>query len=366
MDYRLLHEKTVAQLRALAKEEQIRIPAGANKARIVELLLEVENKRAGELAARQAQAQHSAEQKLQQKKQTETSAPAVKAKRGRPRKNERADRAAQPSENKAQTDEKPAQLSGKLGQSPEPPARLVTEPQAGEKPARSVDESQVSEKAEQPANDTQERKKIAQAVKPQAQPVGEPQAGEKMPPWAARPVQNAERPAYPRTEQPRFVRRSYVPQDPAQVTREVSDLLAAGDCATGGGVLEPMPEGYGFLRAENYQQGTKDVYVSAAQIRRFNLRAGDLVTGRTRPQREGDRYNAILYIDRINGEPPEKAMRRPRFEDLTPVYPQERIRLENPQGKSDMALRVIDMLAPIGRGQRALIVSQPKAGKTVL
>ena len=124
-----------------------------------------------------------------------------------------------------------------------------------------------------------------------------------------------------------------------------------------------MPDGYGFLRAENYQQGTKDVYVSAAQIRRFDLRVGDLVYGRVRPQREGDRYTGLLFIDSINGQSPARAIGRPRFEDLTPIYPQKRIRLES---GGDMALRVIDMLSPIGRGQRALIVSQPKAGKTVL
>lgn len=177
------------------------------------------------------------------------------------------------------------------------------------------------------------------------------------------PGANRQDQAYSR---PVYARREHVPQDPNEVTQAVSDLLAAGDCAEGGGVLEPMPDGYGFLRAENYQQGTKDVYVSAAQIRRFNLRMGDLVRGKVRPQREGDRYTGLLFIDTVNGESPEKAMGRPRFEDLTPIYPHKRIRLEGAPCKNDTALRVIDLLAPIGRGQRAMIVSQPKAGKTVL
>ena len=138
------------------------------------------------------------------------------------------------------------------------------------------------------------------------------------------------------------------------------------DCRDGEGVLEIHPEGYGFLRAENYLPGTKDVYVSIAQIRRFNLRTGDYVQGKTRPIREGDRYGGLIYINTINGEPPEQAIRRRRFEDLIPVYPQERLKLEAPGGHGDLALRVVDMIAPIGKGQRGLIVSQPKAGKTVM
>jgi transcription termination factor Rho len=108
------------------------------------------------------------------------------------------------------------------------------------------------------------------------------------------------------------------------------------------------------------------VYVSIAQIRRFNLRDGDFVQGKTRPVREGDRYGGLVYINTINGDTPDQALRRRRFEDLTPIHPDERIRLEAPFGGSDMALRVIDIIAPIGKGQRGLIVSQPKAGKTVL
>ena len=138
------------------------------------------------------------------------------------------------------------------------------------------------------------------------------------------------------------------------------------DFADGAGVLEIHPDGYGFLRAENYLPGTNDVYVSITQIRRFGLRVGDYVEGKTRPQREGDRYVAMIYISAINGRPPEESYRRPRFEDLTPIYPDTRIRLEQPSGVNDLALRAIDLIAPIGKGQRGLIVSPPKAGKTVL
>ena len=138
-----------------------------------------------------------------------------------------------------------------------------------------------------------------------------------------------------------------------------------GDFADGAGMLEIQPDGYGFLRAENCLPGPRDVYISIAQIRRFGLRPGDYVEGKTRPQREGDRYSALIYISKINGEPPEKALRRKPFEALVPWYPDERLKLENPL-KPDLSLRMIDMLAPIGKGQRGMIVSQPKAGKTTL
>ena len=145
----------------------------------------------------------------------------------------------------------------------------------------------------------------------------------------------------------------------------VPEMLSTGECLDGAGVLEIQPDGYGFLRAENCLPGNNDVYISIAQIRRFNLRMGDYVVGKTRPQREGDRYSAMLYITEINGEPPEHTANRRRFEDLVPTYPNERLRLE-PAGESDLSLRLIDMLAPIGKGQRGMIVSQPKAGKTTL
>lgn len=146
----------------------------------------------------------------------------------------------------------------------------------------------------------------------------------------------------------------------------VPEMLATGECGDGEGILEIQPDGYGFLRAVNYQPGDKDTYVSIAQIRRFNLKTGDHVKGKTRPQREGDRYSAILYIEEVNGEKPDRAIHRKAFEDLTPVYPDERIRLENETNEKELALRAVDLIAPIGKGQRGLIVSQPKAGKTVL
>ena len=145
----------------------------------------------------------------------------------------------------------------------------------------------------------------------------------------------------------------------------VSELLQADDCRVACGVLEIL-EGHGFLRVSNYFSGPNDVYVSIAQIRRFNLRQGDLVEGRTRPRREGDKYDALLYIDRVNGDDPEKCLSRVSYEDLVPIFPNERYTLEVPGKLNDLSVRLIDLIAPIGKGQRAMIVSQPKAGKTTL
>ena len=145
----------------------------------------------------------------------------------------------------------------------------------------------------------------------------------------------------------------------------VPEILQTGDCGDAEGVLEVLPDGYGFLRSENYLSGQHDVYVSIAQIRRFNLRTGDMVTGKTRPSKEGERFLALLYITAVNGESPDTIAERKPFEELVPVFPFERYTLELP-GTNSLAIRLIDLIAPIGKGQRAMIVSQPKAGKTTL
>jgi len=146
----------------------------------------------------------------------------------------------------------------------------------------------------------------------------------------------------------------------------VPRMIKAGLLGSGQGVLEVQPGGYGFLRAGNCSPGPEDIYVSIAQIRRFGLRSGDHVVGKTRERRVGDRYNALMYIDSINGDNPETARLRRPFDALTPIHPNRRLTLESIDGKSDMAMRLLDFIAPIGLGQRALIVAPPKAGKTVL
>jgi transcription termination factor Rho len=132
------------------------------------------------------------------------------------------------------------------------------------------------------------------------------------------------------------------------------------------GVLETLPDGYGFLRGPdyNYLPGPDDVYVSPSQIRRFDLHTGDTVSGQIRPPREGERYFALVKVDAVNFEPPERKSERTFFENLTPLYPQEKFQLE--YAPEELCTRVIDMMAPIGKGQRALIVAPPRTGKTML
>lgn len=133
---------------------------------------------------------------------------------------------------------------------------------------------------------------------------------------------------------------------------------------TAEGVLEILPDGYGFLRGSNYLSTTYDIYISPSQIRRFNMKTGDRITGITRPPKSGEKFRALLYVKKINDENPETAVRRPSFDKLTPIYPQSRITLENKS--SQLATRLIDLIAPLGKGQRGLIVAPPKAGKTTL
>lgn len=130
------------------------------------------------------------------------------------------------------------------------------------------------------------------------------------------------------------------------------------------GILEVMADGYGFIRSENYLPGESDVYVSPSQIRRFGLKTGDIICGNTRVKTQQEKFSALLYIKSINGCHPSVIIKRPNFEDLTPIFPNERIRLET--SKSGVAMRIMDLVSPIGKGQRGMIVSPPKAGKTTL
>ena len=142
-----------------------------------------------------------------------------------------------------------------------------------------------------------------------------------------------------------------------------------GEDIYGDGVIEILPDGFGFLRSadSSYLAGPDDIYVSPSQVRRFNLRTGDSISGKIRPPKEGERYFALLKVDSVNFETPERARNKILFENLTPIFPEERMRLELGNGsKEDITSRVIDLTAPIGKGQRALIVAPPKAGKTVL
>ena len=130
------------------------------------------------------------------------------------------------------------------------------------------------------------------------------------------------------------------------------------------GILEVLPDGYGFLRGENYLSTPKDVYISPVQIRRFRLDKGDKIKGIARQPKEGEKFPALIYVGEVNGEAPEKAYKRKKFDDLVPIYPEERIKLETVS--NEYAMRIIDLISPIGKGQRGMIVAPPKVGKTTL
>ena len=143
---------------------------------------------------------------------------------------------------------------------------------------------------------------------------------------------------------------------------EENASLDSGQMANG--ILEVMPDGFGFIRCENYLPGENDVYVAPSQIRRFNLKTGDIICGNTRVKNQGEKFSALLYVTSVNGYPPSEAQKRANFEDLTPIFPNVRLRLERPGGS--VAMRIMDLISPVGKGQRGMIVSQPKAGKTTL
>ena len=143
------------------------------------------------------------------------------------------------------------------------------------------------------------------------------------------------------------------------------DTLSSLDSGvTANGILEVLADGYGFIRCENYLPGEHDVYVSPSQIRKFNLKTGDIVCGNTRIKTQQEKFSALLYVSSVNGYHPSVAQARKNFGDLTPIFPNERIRLEYPG--CSVAMRIVDLVSPIGQGQRGMIVSQPKAGKTTL
>lgn len=143
-----------------------------------------------------------------------------------------------------------------------------------------------------------------------------------------------------------------------------TDMSQLDSGVTANGILEVLPDGYGFIRCANYLPGENDVYVSPSQIRRFNLKTGDIITGNTRVKTQQEKFSALLYLKSINGFHPSEATKRLNFEDMTPIFPNKRMRME--RTTKGTAMRIVDLISPIGKGQRGMIVSPPKAGKTTL
>ena len=182
------------------------------------------------------------------------------------------------------------------------------------------------------------------------------------------PRQSYDQPRQGYEQRPSYPPRQSYNQEPAPFTLNptAGEIMQAADCPEIAGVLELLPEGYGFLRSENMIATNRDVYVSAAQIRRFGLRSGDRIIGKVRPLRDGDKYPALLVVSQVNGMAPEAAASRPNFDDLTPIYPTRRIQLERPDTPQLNDLRLMDLITPIGFGQRGLIQCAPGTSKTRL
>ncbi|WP_404815145.1 transcription termination factor Rho [Ructibacterium gallinarum] len=326
-------------LRDMAKELHIKNLIKYRKAELIEKILSVQSildtAEKQEAALREAKRRAAAENRTAAPAAAEENMEIVKPARGRKRKIETAEPAAE--ENNLDTGEttegaKPARGRKRKIETAEPPAKA-----AEESPAEAAPEA--TPEKEQPL-----LLHTAGAGEPE-----EPPATHKR--RLTRPESHEEN-SESEPHAKRMVTREITYSDPVRRTNLMS------------GVLEIMADGYGFLRSDNYQSGENDVYVSQNQIRRFNLKTGDFIIGNTRMQHEGERYQALLYVQTVNGDRVDVSIRRKAFDDLTPIYPDQRLHLST--GRTDYAMRIIDLVAPIGKGQRGIIVAPPKAGKTTL
>ena len=334
---------SAAELKELAKSQGMKGASGKRKAELVEWLAsrwEEEVKRK-ELARAAKQSQAAAETAVSEAAPAEAADTPEKApeqkrqtRRGRPRKRPEA----------------PAVMAAQ--QRPEAPAPAAQQPQENP-PAPAVQELQenpapaVQESQENPA--PAEQKPVIRETA---------SAADNAVPAAQSPAEAA--PAVPQEAPSEAVP---VPQEPEiRLPEELQSIADKGPPASG--ILELHPDGFGFLRTGNYLSGTDDVYVSQSQIRRFGMRTGDLVTGIRRARGERDKNAGLLFVSSVNGLRPSEIQRRDRFDDMTPIFPDQRIHLEVPGAST--AMRLVDLISPIGKGQRGMIVSPPKAGKTTL
>ena len=244
---------------------------------------------------------------------------------------------------------------------------------AEEKPAVSPEPAQEPSKAEGEAREGQEQRRRNDRFSNNRYQKGNPRHSGNYfsPDRRYQDMKGVEqRPARPASAEPAASateeEKPYYNQEYGTANPAVPKMLENEYCPPTEGVLEVLPDGYGFLRMNNYYSGPKDIYLSITQIRRFSLKTGDYVEGRARPHREGDKFDALMYIDRVNGLAPDENARRKTFEELVPIFPNERYTLETAGESNSLSARLIDLIAPIGKGQRAMIVSQPKAGKTTL
>ncbi len=365
MTREMLLEKSLDDLRLIAKTVGLKAVTKYRKAELAELII-----KSGEAAAENRAEAHAEE--------NDAAEPAPR-RRGRPKKVKEEPAAKKPAPKKApEAEEKPEKeepvsdaepaappaekQEGKRWQTykeyrrreqPQPSDQRRTQRPAVGAPAEEGRQPRFIREQERKSYLPDRNDRYREAVQQRQEPAAEPQRYYPQEGEDARVRQGREG----------YYNAEYGTSNPA-----VPELLEAGECGDAEGILEIVGEGYGFLRCDNYLPGPRDVYISNAQIRRFRLKTGDKVAGKTRPSRENDKYMALLYITAVNGCPPEDIVQRKPFEELVPIFPNERFTLETKDaaGSERLAIRLIDLMAPIGKGQRGMIVSQPKAGKTTL
>ena len=339
-------EMTITQLKEEAKNRGLKGTSAMKKQELAELLSNVDKM-------------------LAQKQEKKADAPAVKAERtpaATPERNREATSRPQEGQERPSRpqsgQERPA-MPRPQGAGERP---AMSRPQGtGERPAMSRPQGAGERPMQQRPQGTGERPAMARPQGMQERPQG---AGER--PVMARPQPEQIR----QTEAPRATAEATAentPQashrfDPEKASPEDIKRLDSGE--TRRGILEVMPDNFGFIRCDNYLPGDNDVYVSPSQIRKYGLKTGDIVCGNTKIRMQNEKFSALLYIKNVNGLPADVIAKRKRFEDLTPIFPNERIHLETPG--CSLSMRMVDLISPIGKGQRGMIVSQPKTGKTTL
>ncbi len=355
MDYDELSQKNVMQLRQLAKELGIKSPTKYKKAELIELILQREKDKAQEgpnisngTSAKKLQEEN--EEKRQEKKPTG---------RGRtPAPMQERDKADTSGTISPSRDKGGDQRENRSSHTPNVQRK---QPEASQESSSSGNIRSASPIPLRRNNQTNSQSYHSRTDRQEGEKRSIGDSDTESSSLGTRNDREDEQGSNWRPRREGYYNREYGTSNPA-----VPELLSGGECGDAEGVLEVLPDGYGFLRSDNYLSGNRDVYISMAQIRRFNLKTGDKVTGKTRPAKEGEKFQALLYITAVNDERPENATHRQPFDELTPIYPDDRITLENKFGTKDLAIRLIDIIAPIGKGQRGLIVAPPKAGKTVL
>lgn len=339
MDFENLQKKSVADLRSIAQMMQISVPERCSKSRLIALISGTEDGDAEKNTVSSSRKQGS---EPVVSEETEAVKPEVR-KRGRPKKVAPKKTVKVENEPEASSGESTSDTGWEITTV----RRGGTEQTAKEAPAADVKPEEIAPKETPIAKGEYKQHRHGTVVSRGRRTArGKQGRGNEQ-----KPVESTEQPVAEAKENPRN-----------EHSQEKKSPEPQGEPVEG--LLEVLQDGYGFLRVNMYYPGNKDIYVAPAQIRKFGLKTGDYVKGRSRLQRDNERYQALCFVETVNDLPAEESVRRRPFESLTPIYPDERIRLETAQ--NELSTRLIDLMAPIGKGQRGMIVSPPKAGKTVL